>query len=80
MTERARPTPSAPNSTEGAMNPETDRLLSVPEACRKIGVGKTTLYTLVTEKKIAVAKIGNRSLFSEAELDRFIAALLRAAA
>jgi excisionase family DNA binding protein len=62
------------------MHPANDGLLSVPEACKKIGVGKTTLYTLVTEKKIAVAKIGNRSLFSEAELDRFIATLLRTAA
>jgi excisionase family DNA binding protein len=61
------------------MNPANDRLLNLPEACKKIGVGKTTLYMLVTEKKVSVVKIGSRTLFPESELDRFITELKAAA-
>jgi excisionase family DNA binding protein len=62
------------------MYPANDCLLNVPEACKKIGVGKTTLYQLVTDKKIAVVKIGNRTLFAESDLDRFIGELMASAA
>lgn len=63
------------------MNPANDRLLSIREACTKLGVGKTTLYSLLfTEKRIIAIKIGNRTLVAESEVDRFIAELLKAAA
>jgi excisionase family DNA binding protein len=63
------------------MTPANDRLLSIREASAKLGVGKTTLYSLLfTEKKITAIKIGNRTLVAESEVDRFIAELLKAAA
>jgi excisionase family DNA binding protein len=60
--------------------PPNNKLLNVQEACAKLGVGKTSLYVLVTEKKISVVKIGSRTLFAESELDRFIGELLATAA
>jgi predicted DNA-binding transcriptional regulator AlpA len=53
-----------------------DKLLSITDTCKKLGIGKTMLYILITErKKLAVVKIGNRTLVAESEADRFIASL-----
>jgi excisionase family DNA binding protein len=62
------------------ITPQSNSLLSIAAACKKLGVGKTTLYDLVAKKKIAVVKIGSRTLFADSELDRFISELIASAA
>lgn len=45
---------------------------SVMEACEAIGIGKTTLYGLLKEKKLRAIKVGNRTLIEASELDRLL--------
>lgn len=45
---------------------------SVNEACRRLGIGRTTLYELIEAKEIQPFKIGRKTLIPEAELRRVI--------
>jgi excisionase family DNA binding protein len=45
-------------------------LRSVPDACRKLGIGQSHLYELMASGKIKSVKIGSRRLISDAELQR----------
>ncbi|NDG50640.1 MAG: DNA-binding protein [Rhodospirillales bacterium] len=57
------------------MDPAPAFILSVrpTEACRLIGIGKTTLYELVADKKIRLVKIGRASVIPLEDLRRLIA-------
>jgi excisionase family DNA binding protein len=46
----------------------------VREACRLTGIGRSKLYELIRAGEISTFKIGNMTLISTAELDRFLAA------
>lgn len=46
---------------------------SVTDACRRLGVGRTTLYELIAGKAIVPIKLGTRTLVPESELQRFAA-------
>lgn len=46
--------------------------LSVAEACKQIGIGKTTLYKLIRKKRIESMKVGKRRLISLKAVERFI--------
>jgi excisionase family DNA binding protein len=50
----------------------TPLAVGVQEAARMLGVGRTSLYQLVQQKRIASFSIGARRLFKRAELERFI--------
>ena len=50
----------------------TPLAVGVQEATRMLGVGRTSLYQLVQQKRIASFSIGARRLFKRAELERFI--------
>ncbi len=45
---------------------------TIPEACRRLSIGKTTLYQLMTTGDIKAIKVGTRTLIPETELQRFI--------
>jgi len=45
----------------------------IPDACRRIGIGRTALYELIKTGEIRAIKIGSRTLIPEAELQRVIA-------
>ena len=45
---------------------------TIPEACRRLSIGKTTLYQLMTTGEIKAIKVGTRTLIPETELQRFI--------
>lgn len=45
----------------------------VPEACRRLGIGRTALYELLKTGELKAFKIGSRTLIAESELQRFIA-------
>lgn len=47
-------------------------LLSLEEACRRLGIGRTTLYQQMKEGKLAYVKIGRRRLVSVKAIERFI--------
>lgn len=44
----------------------------VDSACHRLGIGRTKLYSLITEKKLRAIKIGTRTLIPESELQRLI--------
>ena len=48
--------------------------LTIEEASKHLGIGKTVLYTLARESKIPVNKIGKKWLFEKTKLDGWIRA------
>jgi excisionase family DNA binding protein len=52
----------------------------IPDACRRIGCGRTTIYELLASGAIRAIKIGNRTLIPESELQRFVQTRLSEAA
>ena len=49
---------------------------SVPEACRRLGIGRTMFYELVKHDEVRVIRIGSRTLVPESELQKLIASRL----
>ena len=47
-------------------------LLSVEEACRELGISRTTLYELRKRRRIPYVRVGRRVLFPRAELEEWI--------
>jgi len=45
----------------------------IPQACARLGVGRTCLYELLKSGELQCFKIGTRTLIPEVELERFIA-------
>ena len=46
---------------------------TVPDACARLGVSRTTLYELIGSGQIRTFKVGARTLIPEAELRKFVA-------
>ena len=46
--------------------------MSVTDACRAIGIGKTTFYSLVAANRITPVKIGRRTLIPVSALQDLI--------
>lgn len=46
--------------------------VSIPEAARLIGCGRSTLYQLLKTKEIPLMKLGKRSLVPVAALRKFV--------
>ncbi len=43
-------------------------LVTIPEACRLVGLGRTRLYDLLRERQIEAVKIGKRTLVKYSSL------------
>ncbi len=57
----------------------SDKLaVTIPEATRIIGVGRTTLYRLFEQGKLTPRKVGKRTLILMEELEAFIQSLPKA--
>ncbi len=54
-------------------------LVSVPEAGRRLSVGRSTALELVASGRLGSVKVGARRLVPVAELERFVAELCDAA-
>lgn len=52
----------------------------IPDACRRLGVGRTVLYELIKSGEITTIKIGTRTLVPESELQKIIASRMGVAA
>ena len=46
--------------------------LRVPEACRYLGIGRSTLYVLIARGEIEIVKLGSSTLVLTASLRRLI--------
>ena len=49
------------------------RAYRVNDACRSLGIGRSTLYKLIAERKLKPITIGGRTLIPRAEIERLIA-------
>lgn len=45
---------------------------SIMDACRRLGVGRTTIYELIQTRKLRTFKVGQRTLIPESDLVRFV--------
>jgi excisionase family DNA binding protein len=55
---------------------DLDRLVTVDEACRVVGLGRSALYDRIASNDLRPVKVGRRTLFSQRELQAWIAARL----
>jgi len=53
-------------------NLKENRLLSIPEVARFLGISQHTLYTMVSQRRIPSVKVGSRVLFDPVQLDQWI--------
>lgn len=53
--------------------------VTIPDACKMLGLGRTTIYNLINEGKLKPRKSGSRTLFLVSELRDFAQTLPRAA-
>ena len=51
---------------------------TILEACKALGIGRTTFYTLRKAGLIACLKIGGRTVIHRDELERYVASLPKA--
>jgi excisionase family DNA binding protein len=54
---------------------ETKRALSVPEAAKAAGVGRTTLFEAIRNGHIAAKKVGRRTIILIDDLDGWLKSL-----
>jgi excisionase family DNA binding protein len=60
--------------------PNTPALLhQVPEACRMLGIGRSTLYELMSAGRLKSVTIGRRRLVPASEIERFAGELTKGA-
>lgn len=50
---------------------------TIPNACRRLGISRTTLYELVRLGELKTIKIGGRTLVPESELQKAIVSRLQ---
>jgi excisionase family DNA binding protein len=48
------------------------RFLDVKEAAEYLGLAKSTLYTMVSHRRVPFVKMGRRTKFDRKELDRWV--------
>lgn len=49
--------------------------LSINEACRSMGIGKTKLYALIKARDIPARKIGAKTIILRQDVDSYLSAL-----
>jgi len=57
-------------------NSDTDMcLISIPEACKRLGIGSWAMYQQINKKALKTVKIGGRRLVCIKSLNEFIVAM-----
>ena len=51
------------------------RLISIPEACKRLGIGHWSVYQQINKNALKTVKIGKRRLISVNALNEFITSL-----
>jgi excisionase family DNA binding protein len=54
---------------------ETPRLLSIKQACRILGLGRSNLYTMMASGRVRSVTVGRRRFVPREAIDEFIATL-----
>lgn len=54
---------------------EPKPLYTIPEAARALGVGRTTIYQLISSGELVRVKIGNRAVVTATSMRAFVARL-----
>lgn len=49
--------------------------LSLPEACKIAGLGRTTVYQAIADGQLVARKVGKRTIILRQDLNRFLVAL-----
>ncbi|APY15171.1 helix-turn-helix domain-containing protein [Brucella sp. 10RB9214] len=49
--------------------------LSIAQAARFLGIGRSTLYNLIKNGRLPVRKLGKRTLILRDDIDQFVASL-----
>jgi excisionase family DNA binding protein len=53
------------------------RLVTISDACKGLGISRTTIYAMIAAKKLSVVKVGRRTLIKVAELQELSAPRIR---
>jgi len=53
---------------------------TIPDTCRRLGIGRTLVYDLIKRGQLRPIKLGTRTLIPESELQRLISEQLERAA
>jgi excisionase family DNA binding protein len=61
--------------TKHDAHPVAPLLISIAEAAKALGIGRTTLYGLITGGRITPVRIGGRTLVPITEMQRFVSSL-----
>ena len=48
------------------------KLLSIQEACTRLSLSRSTVYTLIKKGELKTVNIGTRRLINSMEIDRYI--------
>ena len=62
------------------MQEHTTLASTIPDTCRRLGIGRTLVYDLIKQGKLRPIKLGTRTLIPETELQRLITEQLESAA
>ena len=61
---------------QNAITNDTDiRLISIPEACKMLGIGQWSIYQQINKKTLKTVKIGGRRLVCMKTLSEFVKAM-----
>lgn len=64
------------NSTNTQTSAWEPLFLSVPAGARRLGIGQTTAWGLIKDRKLPTVRIGRRTLIPVAGLEAFAASLV----
>lgn len=59
-------------TTRSAPDPAPELLVAVPEAARRLGIGRTTCYAEIAAGRLPSVKVGRRRLVPVAALDAYV--------
>ena len=70
--ERPQPRPEPKRWADADIKHNGKRMLSVSDAAQELGLSKSTLWAWIGSRKIAIVKLGRRTVISSQEIERLI--------
>lgn len=55
-----------------------EKLLTIEELCKELGIGRSKAYQLLKDKKISSGKIGRRILIRRSDMEQYIDRIMNA--
>jgi excisionase family DNA binding protein len=69
------PANRARGGDDAAPAPLTPRAFSIPEFCRRYGIGRTNAYQEITAGRLRAVKVGRRTLITQVAAEAWLASL-----